>query len=236
MVTGSAWRKSNLRQIRMSLGRYLAILAIVALGIGFFAGLKAAQPSMLRTGEGYLRETNFYDYRLISTLGLTAGDVTAFSEQAGVAAAEGGFSADFTAEADERELTLKALTLPQQVNVPKLIGGRMPERAGECLADADRFSEEDLGATLRVTKTAPADAFTVQELTVVGLCESPLYLGVDRGTTSLGGGSLNGFVLLPAESFAPDYFTEIYLTLTDTAGRSCTPTRTATPRAPCPPR
>lgn len=218
MVTGSAWRKSNLRQIRMSLGRYLAILAIVALGIGFFAGLKAAQPSMLRTGEGYLRETNFYDYRLISTLGLTAEDVTAFSEQAGVAAAEGGFSADFTAEADERELTLKALTLPQQVNVPKLIGGRMPERAGECLADADRFSEEDLGATLRVTKTAPADAFTVEELTVVGLCESPLYLGVDRGTTSLGGGSLNGFVLLPAESFAPDYFTEIYLTLTDTAG------------------
>ena len=78
MVTGSAWRKSNLRQLKLSLGRYLAILAIVALGIAFFAGLKAAQPSMLRTGEDYLRETSFYDYRLISTLGLTQEDVDGF--------------------------------------------------------------------------------------------------------------------------------------------------------------
>lgn len=218
MVGGSAWRKSNLRQLRLSLGRYLAIMAIVALGIGFFAGLKAAQPSMLRTGEDYLRETNFYDYRLISTLGLTAEDVTAFSQRADVAAAEGGFSVDFTADAGERELTLKALTLPQTVNTPKLLSGRMPETAGECLADGDHFSDDDLGMTLTVTKTALADALTVDELTVVGLCESPLYLGIDRGTTSLGGGSLNGFVLLPTESFAADYYTEIYLTLTDTAG------------------
>ena len=217
MVTGSAWRKSNLRQLKLSLGRYLAILAIVALGIGFFAGLKAAQPSMLRTGEDYLRETNFYDYRLLSTLGLTAEDVAAFSALPDVSAAEGGFSVDFTADAGERELTLKALTLPQRVNTPKLVSGRMPEAAGECLADANHFSDDDLGQTLTITKTAIDGAFSVEALTIVGRCESPLYLGIDRGTTSLGGGSLNGFVLLPAESFAQDYFTEIYLTLTAAA-------------------
>lgn len=217
MVTGSAWRKSNLRQLKLSLGRYLAILAIVALGIAFFAGLKAAQPSMLRTGEDYLHETSFYDYRLISTLGLTQEDVDSFAAQAGVAAAEGVFSVDFTADAGERELTLKALSLPQRVNTPKLVAGRLPEKAGECLADADRFAEDDLGQTLTVTKAAIDGAFSVKTLTIVGLCESPLYLGVDRGTTTLGGGSLGGFVLLPAESFAQDYFTEIYLTLTDTA-------------------
>lgn len=215
MVTGSAWRKSNLRQLKLSLGRYLAILAIVALGIGFFAGLKAAQPSMLRTGEDFLHETNFYDYRLLSTLGLTQEDVDVFSDMPAISAAEGCFSVDFTADAGERELTLKALTLPQQVNTPKLVSGRMPEAPGECLADANRFSDADLGQTLTVTKTSLADAFTVRELTIVGRCESPLYLGVDRGTTSLGGGSLNGFVLLPAESFAPDYFTEIYLTVAE---------------------
>lgn len=218
MVSGSAWRKSNLRQLRFSLGRYLAIFAIVALGIGFFAGLKVTQPAMLRTGEDYLRETKFYDFRLISTLGLTQEDAEAFSALPAVSAAEGGFSVDFTAETGERELTLKALTLPQRVNLPKPVSGRMPETAGECLADANHFSDADLGEVLTITKSAIDGAFSVEELTVVGRCESPLYLGVDRGTTTLGGGSLGGFVLLPEESFAQDYFTEIYLTLTDADG------------------
>ena len=71
MVMGSAWRKNNWRELRRSLGRWLAILAIIALGIGFFAGLKASKPAMLLTAEDYLSETGFYDFRLISTLGLT---------------------------------------------------------------------------------------------------------------------------------------------------------------------
>ena len=82
MVMGSAWRKNNLRELRRSLGRWLAILAIIALGIGFFAGLKASKPAMLLTAEDYLGETGFYDFRLISTLGLTQEDV---------AAADGGY-------------------------------------------------------------------------------------------------------------------------------------------------
>ena len=77
MVMGSAWRKNNLRELRRSLGRWLAILAIIALGIGFFAVLKASKPAMLLTAEGYLRETGFYDLRLISTLGLTHEGVSA---------------------------------------------------------------------------------------------------------------------------------------------------------------
>ena len=79
MVMGSAWRKNNLRELRRSLGRWLAILAIIALGIGFFAGLKASKPAMLLTAEDYLGETGFYDFRLISTLGLTQEDMTAFA-------------------------------------------------------------------------------------------------------------------------------------------------------------
>ena len=71
MVTGSAWRKNNRRELRHSLGRFLAIVAIVALGVGFFAGLKVAQPAMLRTGSQYVQKTELFDYRLVSTLGLT---------------------------------------------------------------------------------------------------------------------------------------------------------------------
>ena len=87
MVMGSAWRKNNLRELRHSIGRYLAILSIIALGVGFFAGLKAAKPAMLLTGQDYLNETKFYDFRLITTLGLTQEDEGYFASLDGVAAA-----------------------------------------------------------------------------------------------------------------------------------------------------
>lgn len=216
MVTGSAWRKNNLRQLTHSLGRYLAILAIVALGVGFFTGLKVARPAMLLTGDRYLHETDLYDYRLISTLGLTQADAEYFAGLSGVTAAEGAHSEDFIADSETGERTLKALTLSDKINQPKLTAGRLPRDAGECLADSRRFSEDMIGTTLTVTQTATEDAFTVSEFTIVGLCESPLYMGVDRGTTSLGGGTINAFVILPQESFRADYFTEIYLTVDGT--------------------
>ena len=218
MVTGSAWRKNNRRELRHSLGRFLAIVAIVALGVGFFAGLKVAQPAMLRTGSQYVQKTELFDYRLVSTLGLTQEDADYFAGLDGVRAAEGARSVDLTAEFDGEGMTLKALTLSDAVNRPSLTAGRMPERADECLADADRFTEADLGKTLTVQAASVDDAFTQTAFTIVGLAETPLYLGAERGTTSLGGGTLNGFVLLQPEAFAMDYFTEIYLLLDGTQG------------------
>ena len=111
MVTGSAWRKNNRRELRHSLGRFLAIVAIVALGVGFFAGLKVAQPAMLRTGSQYVQKTELFDYRLVSTLGLTQEDADYFAGLDGVRAAEGARSVDLTAEFDGEGMTLKALTL-----------------------------------------------------------------------------------------------------------------------------
>ena len=218
MVTGSAWRKNNRRELRHSLGRFLAIVAIVALGVGFFAGLKVAQPAMLRTGSQYVQKTELFDYRLVSTLGLTQEDADYFAGLDGVRAAEGARSVDLTAEFEDEGMTLKALTLSDAVNRPSLTAGRMPERADECLADADRFTEADLGKTLTVQAASVNDAFTQTAFTIVGLAETPLYLGAERGTTSLGGGTLNGFVLLQPEAFAMDYFTEIYLLLDGTQG------------------
>ena len=163
MVTGSAWRKNNRRELRHSLGRFLAIVAIVALGVGFFAGLKVAQPAMLRTGSQYVQKTELFDYRLVSTLGLTQEDADYFAGLDGVRAAEGARSVDLTAEFDGEGMTLKALTLSDAVNRPSLTAGRMPERADECLADADRFTEADLGQTLTVQAASVDDAFAQKE-------------------------------------------------------------------------
>ena len=71
--------KSALREIRQSLGRYLAILAIVGLGVGFFSGLRTSQPAMMATGIDYLEEQRLYDFRLLSTLGFPEEDVAGFA-------------------------------------------------------------------------------------------------------------------------------------------------------------
>ena len=219
MVMGSAWRKNNLRELRRSLGRWLAILAIIALGVGFFAGLKASKPAMLLTAEDYLRETGFYDLRLISTLGLTQEDVSAAARTDGVAAAEGSVTVDAVGTIGESERTLKVLTLTDTVNRPKLTCGRLPQKADECLADMHRFSQEDVGTTVTISKTSIDDCLTADTFTIVGLCTSPLYLNIERGTTALGGGAIDAFLCVPKDAFALDYFTEVSV-LVDGADRT----------------
>lgn len=233
---GSAWRKNNRRELRHSLGRFLAIVAIVALGVGFFAGLKVAQPAMLRTGSQYVQKTELFDYRLVSTLGLTQEDADYFAGLDGVRAAEGARSVDLTAEFEDEGMTLKALTLSDAVNRPSLTAGRMPERADECLADADRFTEADLGKTLTVQAASVNDAFTQTAFTIVGLAETPLYLGAERGTTSLGGGTLNGFVLLQPRRSPWTILRKFTCCWTARRVRTSIPMPTMPPSTPCVPR
>ena len=223
--------KSTFREIRSSLGRFMAILAIIGLGVGFFAGLKVAKGAMVATVEGYLWEHEFYDYRLLSTMGFEQESVDYVSSMEGVRSAEGGLSfdvlyymttvSDHAADTSEdvRENTgaqgaIKTYSLPEKLNTVKLLAGRMPEAVNECVVDANMLGESSLGSVLVLAEENEEDTlehFTVREYTVVGLVQSPLYLQYERGNTSLGSGRLNGFVYLLPQGYAEDYFTEIYV-------------------------
>lgn len=218
MVRNSAWKKNQLREIRHTLGRYIAILVIVALGVGFFAGLKVTKSAMIQTGNTYIENRNMYDYRLISTLGLTGDDVKILSGLSGVKSAAGAVSADFIASGgDGMEYNLKALSI-DAVNMPHLTGGRMPARSDECLLDQFYYSDEYIGNTIRVADSNDDDTkerFAYTEYTVVGIADSVLYMNLSRGTTSLPGGLIKGFVYIPEGGFELDYYTDVYLTLSN---------------------
>ena len=209
----SAWGKNQVREIQKSLGRYLAILGIVALGIGFFAGLKVTGPSMLYTGGQYTEETALFDLRLVSTLGWTQEDAAFFAGQPGIEAAEGASSLDICVQVGDREVVLRALPISAQVNKPSLTAGRLPVTDGECLGDSRLFLEEAIGNVLTVTRQERDGALTEQTLTLVGLCSSPLYLNESRGTTTLGDGTLDGFLYLPIGCFGEEIYTELNLRL-----------------------
>ena len=211
--------RSALREIRQSAGRYLAILAIVGLGVGFFAGLRACQPDMMATGIKYLEEQEFYDFRLLSTLGFTQDDVDAFAAREDVTAARGAVFTDFLSEIEEgSQVVIKAHSLTEGVNLPKLAAGRMPQAPDECLGDAKYFLEEDLGRVLPVVEENDEDTRELLHCggyTIVGLAWFPYYLNYERGTSSLGGGSVAAAVYIPEDGFDFEVYHELYLSMAD---------------------
>ena len=209
---GSAWNKNNWRELRKTMGRFLAIVSIVALGVGFFTGLKSARPTMVKTCNDYLDRMQFYDFQLISSIGFDQNAAEAFQDLNGVAAAEGGVSADLLARVGDTEMVFKTHQLLSTVNQVQLTVGRMPEAANECLADDLVFTEDDLGTELTVQHQEDS-VFSQDSYIIVGLANSPQYLSMSRGTTSLGNGTVTGFLFLTEAGYDTDYDTELYLRL-----------------------
>lgn len=210
------WKKTR-REIRQSIGRYLAILAIVALGVGFFAGLQISRPSMVKTADHYLAEHHFFDYHLMNTYGYDKDAPADFAALPQVEYAEGSVFTDALISGnDGTDRVFKLHSLPDQVNTISLVAGRMPENNQECLGDSRYFTKENIGTTLTISSENNEDTMDMlahDTFTIVGLVNSPYYLNHERGSSSLGNGNISGYLYLPKDSFDTDYYSEIFLTL-----------------------
>lgn len=211
--------RRNLRQsIIKSLGRYIAIAAIIALGAGIFVGLLMTKSDMVATGQKYMDQQNMFDIRLISTYGWADEQVKKAAELDGIEYVEGVFYTDLIATfgEDPEESVFRFYTLPDRMNDIHLLGGRMPQQKGECLLDGYHVDESVLGKKILLSGSNDEDDLEPMELhqyTVVGYISTPLYMDSNRGTTSVGSGSLKAYVYLPQESVNADYYPEIHLTL-----------------------
>lgn len=220
-------RRSTLREIKSSFGRFAAIMAIIALGVGFFAGVRITTPILIHTVNEYYQAYSFYDLRIMSSIGWEAEDVAAFAAMPGVRAAEGTRSVDAIFETDgageETENTgfiLRIHTLPEQINMLQLREGRLPEAPGECVLDASVFGSGQYGLSIgsRIILSEDNKASTRDDLehtsyTVVGFADSALYINFERGTTNIGSGQITGFLYVLPEDLEDDIYSEIMLRL-----------------------
>ncbi|MGN0702423.1 MAG: FtsX-like permease family protein [Lentihominibacter sp.] len=210
--------KNIWRTIRGSLGRYIAIMAIVALGVGFFAGVKVTKASMVETADSYTSSHNMYDFKLVSTLGFTHEEVEKMGKENGVDLAEGSITLDFFSK-DSRgnSVIYKAHSITDKVNTLRLTEGRLPESSRECVGDKEHFSSEDIGREIEVTgenSRETREDFKYGKYRLVGLVDTPVYMNrTERGTASIGDGTVNAYVYMPEESFNCEYYTEMYLTV-----------------------
>ena len=214
----SPWTKNNLREIRHTLERYLAIFAIVFLGVAFFSGLVITRDAMVTTLDKYIIDSNMYDYRLLSTLAFDKDDSKHFLDLEGVEAAEGGISIDFLGYLLEMDqvLVLKAHSIGDSIGKLKLDTGKLPENSNEAVVDSLNFSPDSIGNTIVIStdnEEDTIDSFSFKEYKIVGTVRSTEYINAQRGTTNLANGSINAFIYIPENGFDVDYYNEIYLKL-----------------------
>ena len=208
----------NLRQsILRSLGRYIAIVAIIALGASMFVGLLMTKTDMVATGQAFMDQQNMFDLRLMSSYGWDKTQVEQIAQMDGVADAEGVVYLDAVAHiGSSDDAVYRFYQIPEKINQIALRGGRMPESPDECLADGFHDGSNILGSEISISSNNEADtldAFAQKTYTVVGYVATPLYMDMNRGTTSVGSGSLASYFYLPQEAFDVDYYSEIHITI-----------------------
>ncbi len=208
-------KKAAVREIRGSFGRYFAILAIIALGVGFFCGVRITTPAMVNTINGFLGENQFYDYRILSSAGWSVDDAEAFADEEGVRSAEAAYSLDAIYNYKTgKENVLKTHSITDNVNQLRLVSGRMPQSPDECVIDAELRKVPELNTFLSLSSENDKDtsaSLNYSKFKIVGTVYSPLYVNFERGTTSIGNGSVAGFVYMLPEAFNMSRYSEIYV-------------------------
>ena len=217
----NAMQKDFWREIQHTRSRFFSIMILVALSVAFLSGLKATAPDMKKTGDDYLDSLHLADIQVLSTLGLTDDDITSLRAQDKVEDAEGEYVIDAFASSDSLDAVVKVLSLTGRgINEVLLRDGRMPERADECVVEENMLSlmSISIGDTITLTPGDDlSDALSQNTYTVVGTVRSPVYLAVERGTSTLGSGTVKAYLYLPREAFTLDYYTAAYVRVSGAA-------------------
>ena len=195
--------KNILLKIKKSFGRYISLLIITLVGVGFYAGIQAVAPDIFAVTDKYYTAQTLMDFKIVSTMGLTDDDVVALSELENVKQALGSYSLD----AISGDNTIRIHAIEEYVNRFELIEGRMPENRKECVADSKNYS---IGDVIEI-KSDVSDDLRNSKFTVVGLINSALYVSSDYGSSTVGEGKLNSYIFIDRKNFKLDVYTEIYI-------------------------
>lgn len=211
-------------EIRRSLGRFLSIFFIVAIGVAFFSGIRASEPDMRYSGDAYFDEKNLMDIQVMSMLGLTEDDRKALEQVDGIQKVEAGYSTDVLCTGTDSQAVLHMMSILPTMNTLTLEEGRLPQRADECVVDADLLAKDgflthngyQIGDKIKLTSGTDdpvTDTLAGDTFTIVGSVSSPKFISFGRGNTTIGTGSVSGFAAVLPESFQMDVYTEIYATV-----------------------
>lgn len=210
---------SSIREIKHSFKRFLSLLVMSMLGVGVFVGIKMAAPDMMASIDKYYDDSNLYDIKLVSTLGLTSEDLNELKKIKNIENAYGSYSKDVLTNINNQDLVFKIISLTDDVNRVEIKEGRRPKNNNEILVEESVLSAENVKIGDKITIN-DSKTFKETDLYIVGVVKSPLYITsstgtAGRGNTNLGTGKIDYYAYVNPENFKLDYYTEIYLTVSD---------------------
>ena len=212
----------TVREILHTRKKFISLLIMNFLAVGFLAGLRMTAPDMKHSLDVYYDEQNLMDLRIISTLGMTEGDIEALKNYKG----EAGIPAITDVEGSKYldaligEDTVTVFSFPEKINKLRITQGREPNSSGECIVErllAEKLDIE-VGDTITINTddaeklTTEASALREHTFTVCGIALSPMYISKTRGNSSIGTGTVTAWISVPEEVFTQDYYTAVYLT------------------------
>ena len=215
-----SYRKNILREMKSSISRVVSLFGIVALGVMMLTGLMCIAPDMRTAAQKYYVQQNVFDLRVLSTLGLSQGDISAIAAVDGVDAVQAVKYQDVEGHwaGDEQTTVARLYQLPadpqadtpENMNRPVLLSGRMPEAAGECVVHVmGHGSPVELGAQL--TLPEETEGVSGQVFTVVGTVQDPLHFSSDSESSTVGDGQLDCILFVPEGTLTADYYTACYI-------------------------
>lgn len=224
--------KNTFREIKNTKARFISIMMIVALGVGFFVGVKSTAPSMEQMAIDYYEETNLMDFRLISTVGFDEDDVKAVENTSGINDVSPSYFLDVSTTSGDTGKTIRLLGAPSKyadsdiINDTLVIEGRMPKSVGEIAIESSDFAKYKIGDKLtideKVGDTDIKGQLSTLEYEVVGIVKSPMYISIERGTTTVGNGKIDEFAYIAESNFELERYTVMYATL-DTSKKAVSP-------------
>ena len=211
-----AYNKNTMREITKTKSRFLSILLICGIGVGFFSGVRAAGGDMRVSADDYYDKHNLFDLRVLSTFGLTEDDLEAIEKVNGVDGAYASKYTDLAMHCGEHEFITRVYSeLSDDINTIKLYKGRMPEADDEVIVNCYSFHDNvDVGERITLEDLTKADEFPLKykEYTIVGLYETPMFISMtQRGSTNIGDGVIDALMIVPEEHFTQEVYTEIYV-------------------------
>lgn len=225
--------KDLYRSIYKNKARFLSILAIIALGVGFFAGINATEPDMILSADKYYKDNNLSDFRIMSPLGFMESDIKNIKEVKVVGKVQEGYSKDvFLTSSEGNTSTVKLFSYDKNdykdndgLNIPVITEGRLPEKSGEIAVDHGRFIPIDIKLGSKVTLSVPNeedlnDSLKTNTYTVVGFIDSPSYIDFERGQTNIGDGSIAFFAYIAKDDFNMEKVTDLFIRTTDSKSLS----------------
>ena len=222
--------KDCFKEIIKGFKRFISILLIVLLGVGFFAGIKATSPDMKLTLDTYFDDKNVMDIQVISTLGLTDDDITELKKLDLIENAEGTYQTDAVVTAGDKQVVVKLESLASSINALQVTSGRLPENQNECVVEEAflQGTEYNIGDTIKVQVDNITDddgndisVLKTNDLQIVGTVRSPMYISTDRGTTKLGSGVINYYLYVSPDNINANIYTNIYITVNGAKDLKC---------------